>query len=484
MHLSGVLYDAGGPLASVQIKFEAAKTTLNGVIVSAERIFTTQQDGTYLIELEPGYYTVSWLERGRPVRLGTIVADTDSQMSLPEALEADYTPMQPSYIQGALDQMRADLEAAQTAASTAAADVSDMLTQAVAESADRAEQEADRANTYADNAGYVTRERLRKQATLDLDFASGDYALDDGEKVRTTDAGEVLTVERAASKWVFGPNGKLREVPPNTLARQWNPATGEPEGVLIEESRTNLLMWSGDQSNAVNAKTNVNITSESGDTPLGDSFYAMTETTIESQPHRLQQPATITGGATVTSVLIAKSNGRNVSVCALDTSANSGFLATFDLETGERVGSGSDFNGGTFISSGSLEIGGGWHMIWATGIVSASGTGAAHRTELRNGNSPVYTGDGTSGIYIAHAQLEQGTRPTSPIITTDAPVTRAADYISRTLGVSGTTVDLRCWLILRSYYRAQPCSISLGKELVSFGLTGLRTRISDSSQEM
>ena len=113
MILSGALFNACGPLASVQIKFEAAKTTLNGVVYSAECYFTTQEDGSYFIELEPGYYTVSWIERGRPVRLGSIVADLSSEMSLPEALEADFTPAEPSYVEDAIAQMQAALAVGQ-----------------------------------------------------------------------------------------------------------------------------------------------------------------------------------------------------------------------------------------------------------------------------------------------------------------------------------------------------------------------------------
>lgn len=113
MILSGVLFNACGPMPDVKIKFEAQRTTLNGVVYSAECCFTTQEDGSYYIELEPGYYTVSWIERGRPVRLGSIVAAGGSEMSLPAALEADYTPAEPSYVEDAIVQMQAALEVGQ-----------------------------------------------------------------------------------------------------------------------------------------------------------------------------------------------------------------------------------------------------------------------------------------------------------------------------------------------------------------------------------
>lgn len=113
MILSGVLFNACGPLPGIEVKFEAQRTTMNGVVYSAECYFTTQEDGSYYMELEPGYYTVSWIERGRPVRLGSIVADIDSEMSLPEALEADFTPADPSYVEDALAQMQAALAVGQ-----------------------------------------------------------------------------------------------------------------------------------------------------------------------------------------------------------------------------------------------------------------------------------------------------------------------------------------------------------------------------------
>ena len=116
--------------------------------------------------------------------------------------------------------------------------------QTALEQANRAESEANRATTYADNAGYVTRQRLAEQSTLGLSFARGKYLVDDGELTETTNASEILSVERASPKWVEGPNGYLREVPPNTIARHWGLVSGEPLGMLSSEAWTNLIPWS------------------------------------------------------------------------------------------------------------------------------------------------------------------------------------------------------------------------------------------------
>ena len=121
--------------------------------------------------------------------------------------------------------------------------------------------------------------------TLHADFAYDAYGL--GSRlsggVDTALGGEELfSVERASPKWVFGPNGKLREVPPNTIARQWDPATGEPLGALIEESRANLLLWSEAFGDAAWAKSQTTIVSDATIAPDAVSYTHLTLPTIYS----------------------------------------------------------------------------------------------------------------------------------------------------------------------------------------------------------
>ncbi|SDF72984.1 hypothetical protein SAMN05216571_101422 [Onishia taeanensis] len=99
MRLIGTLYNASGPLANATISFEATTTTMNGVLAGSDAHFTTQEDGTYLIDLEAGFYNVHWIESGHRVRLGSVTADSFSEATLPEVLQAALVPVDSSAIQ-------------------------------------------------------------------------------------------------------------------------------------------------------------------------------------------------------------------------------------------------------------------------------------------------------------------------------------------------------------------------------------------------
>ncbi|MFG6139518.1 SUMF1/EgtB/PvdO family nonheme iron enzyme [Halomonas sp. B23F22_10] len=190
MQLAGTLCNAAGPLAGVTIIFEATATTMNGVLVSSDAQFTTQEDGTYLIDLKAGHYYVYWIERGHRVRLGTVTADQFSEASLPEVLQASPVPVDSSAIedeiQEALAQMQADL-AASTDLRDETAGLRDAAQQAAtdAEAARDAAQASEQVST--DNADATAADRsdvTTKASQVSSDAAAASSAKTAAEAAR------------------------------------------------------------------------------------------------------------------------------------------------------------------------------------------------------------------------------------------------------------------------------------------------------------
>ena len=279
--------------------------------------------------------------------------------------------------------------------------------------ANRAKTEADRANTFADNSAYVTQQRLTEQSTLDLNFSRGKYLVDDGSLLETSAALDVLSVVRSTPKWVFGPNGLLREVAPNTLARAWNPETGEPLGALIEPSATNNLTFSGFQNGVSDAPARGGLISAvttgwNGELPQNGIAFGHDGVTnsYAYKAYNLEDGVSYTF-----SVFVEMDDG-------LPPVFNSGQTVTNDFVFAMES---------AVIQPTSAEyVGGGVYRLSVTKTAAAT-TGA-------NVGVVKYFNNTNRTFKVSGYQLEQGAVATSYIPTNGAPVTRAADDVSRTLG--------------------------------------------------
>jgi len=120
--------------------------------------------------------------------------------------------------------------------------------------------------------------------------------------------------------------------------------------------------------------------------------------------------------------VIAKSAGYDY-LSFGETGSVAGGSIIFNLSNGTISGSAAGYTGE--ISS----LGGGWYKC-SLNIIQ---TGAFSRfIVVRNANSTAdYTGDGTSGVLIAHKQMEVGAYDTTSILTSGATATRVADSFSR-----------------------------------------------------
>lgn len=83
MQLTGTLYDAGEPLGDTTLSFRALETTSGGVVESTKYDRTTNEDGSYDFDLQPGNFSVYMGEK----HLGRIYSTEGASKSLPEALE-------------------------------------------------------------------------------------------------------------------------------------------------------------------------------------------------------------------------------------------------------------------------------------------------------------------------------------------------------------------------------------------------------------
>ena len=215
----------------------------------------------------------------------------------------------------------------------------------------------------------------------------------------------------------------------------YDPVTLASQGILVEEARTNLCLQSQDFATTW-ATSRSSVTVNTTTSPDGTSNADKLVEDNTAGGHQLTQTITTTAVATTISVY-AKPAGRDWIALGLIDSGAAGRLVYFNVSTG-AVGT-----VGTGFTASIQAVGNGWYRCIAT--LSAAFAGAnTLRVYVTTGDGVTsYTGDGTSGAFIYQAQLEAGQGASSPIPTTTASVTRAADVPSLT----GLTVRDGCSVV-------------------------------------
>jgi len=236
---------------------------------------------------------------------------------------------------------------------------------------------------------------------------------------------DLITFTRASSATYLDSDGILKTASTNIPRIEYD-AEGNRLGLLVEESRTNLLTYSEDFSNSDWTKSQATFESSSTSAPDGTNTADKIIPDATNNVHLIYRVTAISSG-NYTEKVFAKSGG--YSKIVLREGSVTGAYATFDLTSGSIIEQGLGGSGN--IKS----VGNGWFSISLT----YNNTGSNHGTRIYildnnySSGSPLlydFQGDGTSGVYIWGAQLEAGEFATSYIPTSGSTATRSADFAS------------------------------------------------------
>jgi hypothetical protein len=262
---------------------------------------------------------------------------------------------------------------------------------------------------------------LFADASLQLDFTNG-ASLDSR-----------VTFTRTTTATRTNSSGVIESVAINGPRFDYNPTTLAPNGLLIEEQRVNLLTRSEEfQTTWTNERSSeqADVIISPASTLTGDKLV---EDTTASNTHLILQGVSgLASGSTLSFTVYLKAAERISARLQINdgTSLANAVFANYDVSTGLASSTQSI---GTFTGATSAitPVGNGWFRCSISGVATGV-TAVQCRIFLVSGTTTVYTGDGTSGIYIWGAQLEVGAFPTSYIPTVASQVTRTADVATMT----------------------------------------------------
>jgi hypothetical protein len=257
-----------------------------------------------------------------------------------------------------------------------------------------------------------------ERPSLDLRFAESKSLVD------AVSGQSLITFTRASDGTYVGSDGLIKTATTDEPRFDHNPLTGECLGLLVEESRANLLLQSEDFSTtwvptgllAFGSGSTANAAAAPDGTTTADLIV---ESTADSG-HFVYQiyPGIVSGLNYTASAYIKPSALRGFAVGFSGAGFNDQSVRFNHLGQHRQTV-------GTIVSYTIQPLSQGWFRVSVVATAGASGNGQA-RIFIAD-TLLGYTGDGTSGIYLWRAQLEAGASPSSSISTTTSAVTRSAD---------------------------------------------------------
>jgi hypothetical protein len=253
-----------------------------------------------------------------------------------------------------------------------------------------------------------------------LKFGAGQFATKEGSTLAYNDENGnfkplPFTFDRSTSATRVNKEGLIEVVSNNEPRIDFlNDSKG---ALLLEPSRSNLVTYSEEFDNGAWSKTRSSIDANQIISPDGTLNADKIIENTDNNSHQLSRTTSVTAQDYISSVFIKKGERKKVRL-RFDNTLTLRY-AEFDLE-----------NGVVDLESNSIasieNYGNGWYRCSIK--VTATATTFFTVIQLLSDNGDLsYQGDGTSGVYIWGAQLEQGSYATSYIPTQGSIGTRVDD---------------------------------------------------------
>jgi hypothetical protein len=271
---------------------------------------------------------------------------------------------------------------------------------------------------------------LLNKSNVDLDYPICRPSLDLDFTQEELDSR--ITFSRGTVGTRVNRNRLIETVSANLPRFDYNSLTGECKGLLIEESRQNLVTYSDDYSNAIWTKLGVSVTTNATTAPDGTLTADLITENNVSRNHQLNySTATLAANTYTLSAFVKQGVGnRNFRFGGFGlNTANENPI--FNISTGEVYLPSTT----TLFKRASITpYPNGWYRCTCT-IEYTGSTGVpvfATSNSSTNFGDATYNTDTTTSIYMWGAQVEVGAFPTSYIPTTSSTVTRSTDNASMT----------------------------------------------------
>ena len=282
--------------------------------------------------------------------------------------------------------------------------------------------------------------------TLNLDFASGLYAQNGTPKTQD----ELITFSRgstgsflnrqkdANNDWQYFVDSATNDA----LRFEYDAATGESLGALIEGGSSNLCLRSEEFDHVDWTETNATITANDTKSPdLSTSADKYSSNATTDQVLTVLQTITgLTASTPYTISLYAKRAEVSVLQVLFTTGhVSNDPIVNFDLSTGAIGSQDVDIDSASIVP-----VGADWYRISAT--VTTVGTSLGCALSAKKSASAIWGANESwtagEGLYIWGAQVEQQEAATSYIKTTSAPVARAKDDAVSDMSFPGNQITM------------------------------------------